>query len=251
MSDGVSLDLSGRVALVTGGVRGLGLEIAKGFARAGATVALHGRDRERVHRACESVPGAIPVTFDLGDAGAMRAAVDQLARRGPPVDILVANAAIRDRHAIDQTGPQTLREVLEINLVSQFELARLLAPGMVAAGWGRIIFITSVAAIRGSATGSTYAASKGGVAALMRSLAVELGPHGICVNAIGPGFFATEHNADSFSSVARDEAAARIPLGRWGEAKEIVGPALLLASEAGAYINGHHLIVDGGLSVRT
>ena len=242
--------LDGQVALVTGATTGLGFEIAQALAGAGATLAVHGRDDARVRSAAARIRGSEAVVFDLNDAAAARAAVDGVVNRLGRLDVLVGNAGIRDRSAFLQTTSQGLRDVLETNLVANFELARLVSPYMLASGGGRIIFISTVGASRGPRLGSTYAASKAGLEALTRSLAVELGPLNIRVNAISPGFFATEFNEQLLKEpTVAETILKRVPLRRCGSPNEMVGPALFLASSASSYVNGQILVVDGGLTI--
>lgn len=246
---GALFRLDGRVAVVTGAAAGLGFQMARAFGAAGARVAVHGRDHARVSAAAARIPGAVPVVFDLTDTQRMRAEVEALAARLGRLDILVGNAGLRDRRTLLETSTETLRALVETNLVGHFELARLAVPHMLTGGGGRIIFVTTAAVQRGTRRGSTYAASKGALDALTRSLANELGGSNILVNAISPGFFATEFNTE----MVKDAAIARriersVPQKRWGAPYEVIGAALLLASDAGSYINGQTLSVDGGLS---
>jgi len=241
--------LSGRIALVTGATRGLGLEIARGMAAAGAVVGINGRDAERAREVAKSIPNAFATPFDITDLSTAASAIDDLVARHGRLDCLVNNAAVRDRRPLQDIGADDFRRLIETNLVAQYELSRVAARHMTARGQGRLVFISSMVGPQSFQGDPAYVASKGGLEALMRALAVELGDQGIAANAIAPGFFLTDGNARFFGQPRVAELARRIPLRRFGRPDELVGAAIFLASEAASYITGQVLTVDAGLSV--
>ena len=244
-------DLSGRVALVTGAARGLGFEMAKALAGAGASVHLAGRsaagDAAAAIRASGASAHALP--FDVTDRDAADAALATLAEAGG-IDILVNNAAIRDRRGLFEFDAEDVRRLIDTNLIAQFDLARAAARQMIPKGRGRIINVTSIAAHVSLPGDALYGMAKGALATMTRALAPELGRHGITVNAISPGFFATEFNAhlvgvEEITRMPRDGSS----LGRWGQPHEIAGAAVFLASDAASYVTGQSIAVDGGFMV--
>ena len=241
--------LAGKVALVTGSTRGLGLEIARGLASVGAAVGINGRDPKGVDEIAKSIPNAFAAPFDLTDLAGAREALDAIVARHGRLDCLVNNAAVRDRRPLHEINADDFRRLIETNLVAQYELSRAAVRHMAPQGGGRLIFISSMVGPQSLQGDPAYVASKGGLEALMRALAVELGDKGIAANAIAPGFFLTERNAPFFTHPRIVEMARRIPLQRFGRPDEIVGAAIFLASDAASYITGQVLTIDAGLSV--
>lgn len=240
--------LDGRTALVTGSARGLGWEMAKGLAEAGARVLLHGRSPARLApRLAELRAAGRPadaVTFDMADRTAMAAAL----KGADPIDILIHNVGERDRRPLLEIAPEEFARLVDTNLSAAQALARLVVPGMAARGWGRLILVTSIAAGLATQGASSYIAAKAGLAALARVLAAEFAAKGVTANALAPGFFATETNEQLIASPAGEKMRQRCPAKRWAEPWEIAGAAVFLASPAASYVNGHTLTVDGGVS---
>jgi gluconate 5-dehydrogenase len=247
-------DLSGRLALVTGGGGGLGLAIARGLSAAGARVVLNGRNRAKLDAAANTLArdgGTFSVApFDVADADAVAAGVAAIERDVGPLDIVVNNAAVNQRAPLDAFSTAEWRTLLAANLDGPFFVARAVIPGMRSRRSGKIINICSLASEIGRPNIVPYATSKGGLQMLTRALAVELAAHNVQVNGIAPGFFKTDMNAPLIANAEFSAwVAQRTPAGRWGEPPEIAGAAVFLASAAADYVTGHVLFVDGGFSV--
>ena len=240
--------LNGRTALITGSGRGLGWEIAQALSQAGAKVLLHGRSAERLAPRLAELKGAglaaDAVAFDMADRPAMREAMG----RAGPIDILVHNVGERDRRPFADIEPEDFARLVDVDLVAAHALVKLVVPGMIERGWGRLILVTSIVADLAVPGAASYATAKGGLSALARALSAELGSKGITSNALSPGFFGTETNAQIRASPAGERLRERCPAKRWAEPWEIAGAAIFLASPAASYVNGHTLTVDGGVS---
>lgn len=244
-------DLSGRVALVTGGSKGLGKAMARGFAEAGADVIISSRHEEELKRALDEIVSGLSVrgAYCVADMG-RRADVQRLAetadRELGRVDILVNNAGNNVPQAIDAITDEEWDKLIELNLTSCMALTRAVVPGMKERRWGRIIHMSSIMGLVGKEGRNAYSATKAALIGLARSSALDLGPYGITVNCIAPGPILTDLPGNLLTDEQKQTFADRTALGRWGQPRELAGPALLLASEAGSYITGATLVVDGG-----
>jgi NAD(P)-dependent dehydrogenase (short-subunit alcohol dehydrogenase family) len=247
--------VTGKVALVTGGSKGLGKAMARGLAAAGADVLVSSRHEDELRPALDEIlqgtgrRGAY-VVADLSRRGEAerlaRAALEQFGR----VDILVNNAGTNVPQPIDNIRDAEWDMVLELNLSSVMALTRALVPQMKERRWGRVIHISSVMAFIAKAGRNAYCATKAALLGLARASALDLGPYGITVNCITPGPFLTDLPKRLLSEEEKREFAATTALGRWAEPAELVGAVLLLASEAGSFITGTALTVDGGITLR-
>ena len=247
-------DLSGKIALVTGAYRGLGFAIATGLARAGATVVLNARKADAVDEAAQALReqglAADTSVFDVTDRAAVRAAVAAILAKHGAVDILFNNAGIQRRGALVDFSQSDWDAVIATNLTAPFLVSQAVLPGMIAKRRGEIVHIASLMSEMARPSVVPYTAAKGGVRQLTRGMAVELAPHNIQVNAIAPGYFATEMNRALLDNAEFTAwVNKRTPAGRWGNPTEIAGLAVFLASSASDYVTGQMMIIDGGMSV--
>ena len=249
-------DLSGRVALVTGGSKGLGKAMARIFAEAGANVVISSRHEDELKKAqVEIAEGTkAKVTYLVADM-TNRADVKKLADRAVAemgrVDILVNNAGSNVPQAIDEITDEAWDRIVELNLTSCMALSRDLAPQMKRRKWGRIIHISSIMGLASKDARNSYSATKSALLGLARASALDLGRYNITVNCIAPGPFLTDLPGTLLSPEQKKALADRTALERWGDPRELAGPALLLASEAGSYVTGTVLVVDGGSLAKT
>ena len=244
--------LDGKTALVTGCRRGIGRGIALALAEAGADIVGVSKSQEPSGSEIEKEVTALGRRFrgypcDLADRKAVYGFLEQLRREEPVVDILFNNAGTILRKPAAEHPDEYWDSIIEINLNAQFVLTREIGKHMVERGSGKVIFTASLLSFQGGITVPGYAASKGGIASLTKAFANEWAGKGVNVNAIAPGYIATDNTEALRNDPVRSEQIlGRIPAGRWGKPEDFKGPTLLLASDAGAYIHGSILLVDGG-----
>jgi 2-dehydro-3-deoxy-D-gluconate 5-dehydrogenase len=250
-----AFQLNGKNALVTGSHRGLGAAIAVALAKAGANVGCHGRD-PKPGSACDEIRAAGRNTFyysgDLTDAKVSAALIEKTIAEFGSIDILVNNAGVIRRAPASEYPTEFWDELIAVNLTAVFRLSQLAARHMLQKGaGGKILNIASLLSFQGGILVPAYAAAKGGVAQLTKALANEWAPRGINVNAIAPGYMATDNTIALRNDPVRSrQLLDRIPSGRWGEPQDISGAAVFLCSSASDYVHGHVLAVDGGWLAR-
>jgi NAD(P)-dependent dehydrogenase (short-subunit alcohol dehydrogenase family) len=248
-------DLAGRAALVTGGGRGLGKEMARLLAQAGAELAICSRTESQIKASAQELARETGVRVEpfVADVGkrpdAERLAREVVACLGK-VDILVCNAGWNVPQPVESIRDTDWDALVELNVTSSMVLTRALASGMKERNWGRIIYISSVMAFASTGDRVAYSTTKAALNGMVKANALGLGPHGITVNCLAPGPFATEMPMTILSEQQKKAFAARTALDRWGQPAELAPAALLLASDAGSYITGSVMIVDGGVTAR-
>jgi 3-oxoacyl-[acyl-carrier protein] reductase len=245
---GPASELSGQVALVTGGSRGIGRAVAEELARAGARVAVVARDGERARAAAAELPGGGHAghACDVADSAAADALVRTVEGELGSLDILVNNAGVTDDNLLVRMSDEAWERVLGTNLKGAFNLIRAAARSMMRRRQGRIINIASVVGITGNKGQANYAASKAGLIGLTKSVAKELAARGVLCNAVAPGFIDTDMTA-ALTEATRAALLAQVALGRLGRPEEVAGVVRFLAGPASSYVTGQTLVVDGGL----
>ena len=249
-------DLSGRCALVTGGSKGIGKAVARGYAEAGANVVISARHEDELNAAKQEIGDGLDirveyVVADMIDRSKVRQLAQESVARLGKIDILFNNAGSNEPQVLVETTDESWDRILELNLTSCMGLARELAPGMVERKWGRIVHTSSVMALASNPGRGLYSATKAALIGMARAHALELGPYGVTVNCLAPGPVMTDLPMSLLNDEQKQQFAERTAVKRWGQVVDMVGPALLLSSDAGAYVTGTVILADGGMLCRT
>lgn len=248
-------DLTGKCALVTGGSKGLGKAMARGFAEAGADVFISSRHEDELKAAAKEIGEGLNarvewMVADMLDRAQVKSLAAGAVKRLGKIDILVNNAGSNQPQAIDEITDEAWDTIVELDLTSCMALTRELVPAMKLRKWGRVIHISSVLGVGSKEKRNVYSACKAALIGLAKASAIDLGTFNITVNCLCPGPFLTDLPGILLSAEEKKAFADRTALKRWAQPRELAGPALLLASEAGSYITGEALIVDGGAFAR-
>ncbi len=249
-------DLRGRVALVTGGSKGIGKAVARGYAEAGADVLICARHEAELQTAVDEIRKGLDVSVhyhvtDMSDRKQVDDLVQWALAKANKVDILFSNAGSNQPESLLDTTEEVWDRILELNFTSCMRVARGLTPGMIQRKWGRIVYTSSVMALASNPGRGLYSATKAALIAMARAHALELGPHGITVNCLAPGPIMTDLPMSVLNDEQKQRFAERTAVKRWGDAIDMVGPVLLLSSDGGAYITGTVILADGGMLCRT
>ena len=250
-------DLTGKVALVTGGSRGLGKAMARAYAEHGANIMVCSRNAAELEAAAKEIGDGLAnvrvewMIADLGKKGGPQALADETLNRLGRVDVLVNNAGSNIPQRVDQITDEAWDQIVELNLSGIMRLTRALLPQMMERKWGRVIHISSVLGLGGKLGRNVYSATKGALIGMARSSALDLGPFGVTVNCISPGPFLTELPLGLLNDEQKQEFTNRTAMKRWGRPEEIAGVALLLGTDAGSYLTGTTILIDGGVLANT
>lgn len=249
-------DLTGRTALVTGGSKGLGKAMARVYAEHGANIMICSRNAEELAGAAAEIGDGLSVRVewmmaDLSQRGEAQRLADETLRRLGRVDVLVNNAGSNVPQRADQITDEAWDRIIELNLSGIMRLTRALLPQMMERQWGRVIHISSVLGLGGKPGRNVYSATKSALIGMARSTALDMGPYGVTVNCISPGPFLTDLPLGVLTDEQKQEFTNRTALKRWGKPEEIAGLALLLGTDAGSYITGATLLIDGGVLANT
>src|SRR6476619_3046704 len=249
-------NLSGRTALITGGSKGIGKAVARGMAEAGANIVISARHEDELKKAQAEIADNLNVKVsyfvaDMQDRGAVKRLATDVLKTFGRCDILFNNAGSNKPQALVDTTDDVWDNIVEVNLTSCMSLSRELAPSMVKNKWGRIIYTSSIMGLASNPARGCYSATKAALIGMARAQALELGPHGITVNCLAPGPIATDLPMSLLSPEQKKIFAERTAVKRWGQTIDMVGPILLLATDAGAYVTGNVILADGGILCRT
>ena len=250
-------DLTGKVALVTGGSRGLGKAMARAYAEHGANIMVCSRNAAELEAAAKEIGDGLPgvrvewMTADLGKKDGPQMLANETLKRLGRVDVLVNNAGSNIPQRVDQITDEAWDQIIELNLSGIMRLTRALLPQMMERKWGRVIHISSVLGLGGKLGRNVYSATKGALIGMARSSALDLGPFGVTVNCISPGPFLTELPLGLLNDEQKQEFTNRTAMKRWGKPEEIAGVALLLGTDAGSYLTGTTILIDGGVLANT
>lgn len=246
-------DLTGKTALITGGVHGLGMAMAKGLGHAGAKIVVNDLSQENLDKAIAEYKAdgieAYGYVFDVTDEAAVIAAITKIEAEVAPIDILVNNAGIIKRTPIIDMEVKDFAQVINVDLISPFIVSKNVVKGMIQRGGGKIINICSMMSELGRQDVSAYAAAKGGLKMLTKNMATEWAKFNVQTNGIGPGYFATSQTAPIRvdGHPFNEFIISRTPANRWGDPEDLQGAAIFLSSKASDFVNGHILYVDGGI----
>lgn len=248
--------LNGRTALITGGSKGIGKAVARGFAAAGANIAISARHEDELKKAKTEIGQGIDVKVDyfvadMNDRAAVKKLAADVLKRFGRCDVLFNNAGSNKPQPLVDTTEEAWDNIVELNLTSCMLLSRELAPAMIKNKWGRIIYTSSIMGLASNPARGCYSATKAALIGMARAQALELGPHNITVNCLAPGPVATDLPMSILSPEQKKVFAERTAVKRWGQPIDMVGPVLMLATDAGAFITGNVILADGGILCRT